>query len=55
VIQADRIMVLDEGRCVQLGSHATLAAQDGPYRRLCQLQGELDQQIRDDIRLTGAS
>ena len=55
VLQADRIMVLDEGRCVQLGSHATLAAQDGPYRRLCQLQGALDQQIRDDIRLTGAS
>jgi ATP-binding cassette subfamily B protein len=55
VIQADRIMVLDEGRCVQLGSHATLLAQDGPYRRLCQLQGALDQQIQDDIRLTGAS
>ncbi len=55
VIHADRIMVLDEGRCVQLGDHATLAAQDGPYRRLCQLQGALDQQIRDDIRLTGAS
>ena len=55
VRQADRIMVLDEGRCVQLGSHATLAAQDGPYQRLCELQGALDQQIRDDIRLTGAS
>ena len=55
VIHADRIMVLDEGRCVQLGDHATLAAQDGPYRRLCQLQGALDQQIRDDIQLTGAS
>ena len=55
VLQADRIMVLEEGRCVQLGSHATLAAQDGAYRRLCQLQGALDQQIRDDIRLTGAS
>lgn len=55
VIHADRIMVLDEGRCVQLGDHATLVAQDGPYRRLCQLQGALDEQIRDDIRLTGAS
>lgn len=55
VARADRIMVLDHGRCVQLGDHAALAAIEGPYRRLCQLQGALDDQIRDDIRLTEAN
>ena len=34
VINADRILVLEDGAVVQSGSHATLIAQDGPYRRL---------------------
>ena len=34
VIGADRILVLDEGAVVQSGSHETLIAIDGPYRRL---------------------
>jgi ABC-type multidrug transport system fused ATPase/permease subunit len=46
VIDADRIMVLEAGRCVQLGSHAALAAVDGPYRHLCEIQGALDAEIQ---------
>ncbi|MDR3536720.1 MAG: ABC transporter ATP-binding protein [Acetobacteraceae bacterium] len=34
VIGADRILVLEDGAVVQSGRHATLIAQDGPYRRL---------------------
>ncbi len=34
VIDADRILVLEDGAVVQSGSHAELIAQDGPYRRL---------------------
>lgn len=34
VIGADRILVLEDGAVVQSGSHATLIAQEGPYRRL---------------------
>ena len=49
VMHADRIMVLDEGQLVQLGDHRTLAAQDGPYRRLCEIQGALDASIRQDM------
>jgi len=49
VMHADRILVLDEGRVAQLGDHATLAAQPGPYRRLCEIQGALDAAIRDDV------
>lgn len=45
VLHADRIAVLDEGRVVQLGDHATLAAQPGTYQRLCEIQGALDEAI----------
>jgi ATP-binding cassette subfamily B protein len=38
VLRADRVVVLQAGRVVQLGSHATLMAQDGPYRRLVERQ-----------------
>ena len=34
VINADRILVLDNGAVVQSGSHAQLIARDGPYLRL---------------------
>jgi thiol reductant ABC exporter CydC subunit len=34
VINADRILVLDDGAVAESGSHATLIARDGPYRRL---------------------
>jgi len=51
VMHADRIMVLDEGRIAQLGNHQTLALEDGPYKRLCEIQGVLDASIRQDIEI----
>ena len=48
VKDADRILVLAEGKLVQDGSHAALAAVPGPYRRLCEIQGALDESIRAD-------
>ena len=37
---ADKILVLEEGQAQQLGKHDDLLAQEGPYKRLWQLQGE---------------
>jgi ATP-binding cassette, subfamily B, bacterial len=55
VMHADRILVLHEGRMVQLGDHATLARAPGPYRRLCEIQGALDASIRADVAASAAN
>ena len=56
VRNADRIVVLEEGRISQIGSHDELAATPGLYRRLCEIQGQLDTSIRDDLeRVAGAA
>jgi len=40
VLKADRILVLDNGRLVEEGDHATLVAKNGLYARLAKLQFE---------------
>jgi ATP-binding cassette, subfamily B, bacterial len=42
VTRADRILVLDEGRLVEEGTHQTLIAHGGIYARLAELQFEPD-------------
>jgi thiol reductant ABC exporter CydC subunit len=51
VIGADRILVLDNGRVVQSGTHAELIRRDGPYRRL---MGAQAQERADDVDLAFA-
>jgi ATP-binding cassette subfamily B protein len=55
VKHADRIMVLERGRCVQLGTHDELASVPGSYQTLCDIQGALDEQIRDDLTRSRSS
>lgn len=40
VLKADRILVLDNGRLIEEGPHASLVARDGLYARLAKLQFE---------------
>ncbi len=49
---ADRILVLEEGEIVQSGSHDELASGEGPYRRLWQIQGALEDELARDLAPT---
>lgn len=42
LMQADKILVLEDGKCAELGSHSELMAKDGIYRRIYELQAGLD-------------
>ena len=51
VMHADRIIVLADGEVAQVGNHATLSQTPGIYRQLCELQG----QVQDDIQQSRTS
>ncbi|HMB68353.1 MAG TPA: ABC transporter ATP-binding protein, partial [bacterium] len=45
ILHADRILVLEEGRIAQSGTHHELVKQPGPYRRLWRIQNDLEDEI----------
>lgn len=55
---ADRVVLLEHGRVAQQGTHESLIAEDGHYRKLWEIQGALEAELRHDLtnaRGTGAS
>lgn len=52
---ADRVIVLDKGRIIQSGKHAELAAAEGLYRRLWQIQTSLEDDFAGELRETTAA
>lgn len=50
VMHADRILVLDEGRVIQEGTHATLVTEDGLYRRLWQIQSAVEDDLKEEMK-----
>lgn len=51
VLEADRIVVLDQGRIVEEGTHATLTAAGGLYARLAKLQFDTERAHTADALL----
>jgi ATP-binding cassette, subfamily B, bacterial len=50
--QADRVIVLERGRIIQAGRHAELAAVDGLYRRLWEIQSGVESDLRSELQPT---
>jgi ATP-binding cassette subfamily B protein len=49
VMNADLILVLEKGRIVQQGTHATLMDEEGAYRRIFDLQARVEDEVARDI------
>ena len=48
VMNADLILVLDQGRIVQRGAHDELIAVSGPYREIYELQVRIEDELRQE-------
>ncbi len=55
IADADRIVILNEGRIVQLGTEAELREAQGPYARLRALQHDFESSLEADLKVTGQS
>jgi ATP-binding cassette subfamily B protein len=49
VMAADLILVMDHGRIVQRGSHKDLLQEDGLYRRIFEIQSQIEVELEKDI------
>ncbi len=49
VMLADQIVVLDKGQIVQLGKHQQLLAQPGLYRRIYEVQAQVEAELEQEL------
>lgn len=49
VMEADQILVLDQGRVVQHGTHDELLAQEGFYRKIFDLQARIEDELAEEL------
>jgi ATP-binding cassette subfamily B protein len=52
LVHADQILVIEHGRIVQRGTHATLVGQNGLYRRLWNVQTALELDLESELGRT---
>jgi ATP-binding cassette subfamily B protein len=50
LMRADLILVFDAGRIVERGTHATLLAKGGMYRRIFDLQTRIESELETELR-----
>jgi len=53
VMEADMILVVDKGAIVQSGTHDELLAQEGLYRRIYDLQSQIEDELQQDLATVG--
>jgi len=49
VMEADMILVLDNGRIIQRGTHSELLAQPGTYQQIYELQARIEAELESEI------
>ncbi len=54
LMNADKILVLEKGRVVQTGTHESLVEEEGLYRRLWQIQTDIEDEIGGALRTAEA-
>ncbi len=55
VMNADLILVLDQGRIIQRGRHDDLVVAPGPYRRIYEAQTRIEQELEEEMNRVGGS
>jgi ATP-binding cassette subfamily B protein len=53
LMQADLILVLDDGLIIQQGTHSDLIGQTGKYQEIFNLQTQIDSALQEELKLAG--